>query len=292
MGVFTEKEPCHIYFILKRPRITIDPDYFKTNDEYYELRFKIQIKDKYEGEIHRFYHPQNNKVVKITTEYPYNYFTAISEKGDIADIKVGAFIDTIQQDANYHSPLLDYEILYIGQAFGEDGKRMAIERLNDHSTLQAIYNEAITKYPDSEIWLMLANFGQKNLTSVIGGINIHPENEPDEFNRFIDFLDTNKMKVSENQKINFTEAGLINLFKPTFNVHYKNIFPSTDHTTYEDCYTLDINTLIIDLDLSDYNRWIYTDTLPRGINNEFLKYSHSGKFHFITNEDRYKLFND
>jgi hypothetical protein len=292
MGVFTESDPCHIYFILKRPRITIDPNYFISKESYYELRFKIQIKEEYVLEIHRFYHPENNKVVKIFSEYPNNYFTAISETGDIAYIKVGAFLDTIQQEANYNSPLLDYEVLYIGQSYGEDGKRTAIDRLYNHPTLQYIYNEAITKFPDSEIWLMLANFGQKNLTSVIGGVNIYPENESDEFSRFMGFLDSDKMKINENQKINFTEAALINLFKPPFNKDYKHTFPSMTHVSYKDCYRLQINSLTINLDLSDYNRWLYTDALPRGTNDEVFKYCHSSNFSFITDKDRVKLFHN
>lgn len=289
-GLFSENEPCNIYFILKRPRITIDSEYFVSNDKYYELRFKIQVQDKYEAEIHRFSHSENNKVVKIVSEYPYNYFTEISEKGDETYIKVGAYIDIIQQERGYCTPLLDYQVLYIGKAFGKNGKRTAIDRLDSHPTLQRIYNDAIIMYPDSEIWLMLANFGQKNMTSVIGGINIYPENEYNEFNRFLNFLDKDKMKINEDQKISFTEAGLINMFKPPFNEKYKDIFPSITHNSYTDCYKLDINALSIDLDLSDYNRWIYSDNLPRGINNELSRYCHTHRFNFVTDEDRYRLF--
>lgn len=290
LEIFSKNEPCNIYFILKRPRITIDPEYFVSNDEYYELRFRIQLQDKYEAEIHRFYHPINNKVVKIASEYPNNYFVAISEKGDMTKIKVGAFIDSIQQERNYYRPLLDYQLLYIGKAFGKNGKRTAIDRLDSHPTLQRIYNDAIILYPDSEIWLMLANFGQKNMTSVIGGINIYPENEYNEFNRFLNFLNKDKMKISEEQKISFTEAGLINMFKPPFNEKYKDIFPSITHNSYTDCYKLDVNALSIDLNLSDYNRWIYSDNLPRGINNNLFRYCHTHRFSFVTDEDRYRLF--
>ncbi|PRB03824.1 hypothetical protein CQ046_08510 [Chryseobacterium sp. MYb7] len=291
MNVFTENDPCHIYFILKRPRIIIDPDYFISNDEFYELKFKIQVKDKYITQIHKFPHA-NNKVLEIFSEYPNNYFTAIFENGDVTYIKVGALIDNIQQDYDYDIPLLDYEVLYIGQAYGEDGKRTAIDRLDSHTTLQKIYNEAIIRFPDSEIWLMLANFGQKNITSMIGGIDIYTESKDNEVNRFMNFLDLDKMEISGDQKINFTEAALINLFKPPFNEDYKENFPSKTHVSYKDCYKLDVHSLSINLDMSDYNRWIYTDAFPRGINNEILKYCHSCNFNFITDDDRFRLFNN
>ena len=32
LEIFSKNEPCNIYFILKRPRITIDPEYFVSNE--------------------------------------------------------------------------------------------------------------------------------------------------------------------------------------------------------------------------------------------------------------------
>lgn len=290
---FTEENPCNLYFILKRPRVTINPDYFKKSDEYFEVELKIQVRDKFIPKVIRIGHSKLSDAVSINAEYPYNYFKLNLENGQAIQTKVGALVDILQHEVNEVDPLLDYEVLYIGQAYGEDGKRTAIDRIPEHSTLQKIYNEAIINSPDSEIWIMLCSFEQKNIAHTNGRINTPIEFEAEDIERLAKFSNPDDMAISEHQRINFTEAALINLFKPKFNKDFKNTFPSPAHDSYSECYDLDINGIGVEMDMSSYNRWLYSDDLPRGTNTTGLfKYWQHGKFHFIDREDRYKMFNN
>ncbi len=284
---------CNIYFILKRPRIIINPGYLKNTDDYVELEFKIQVQNDFVSRFIQIQKIEGKDAIDLKSEYPYKYFEIEFENGFKIISQAGVFLDNVQAFLNDNDPLLDYEVLYIGQSYGEDDKRTVIDRLPSHSTLQAIYSEALNKYPDSEIWLMLAAFNQKNITDVDGRINIKESNEYEDDKRFNKFINPLEMKISKNQIVNFTEAALIQTFKPQFNKDFKNTFPSPVHKSYSECYDLDINGIIVEMDLSEKNRWLYSAEKPRGdIRNNLFKYWQSELFHFINKEDRYKIFNN
>ncbi|MHC0444605.1 hypothetical protein ACWA1F_04305 [Flavobacterium sp. 3-218] len=286
--------PCNIYFIMKRPRVTINPSYIINSETYFELEFKIQNQNEYISDFIQISKPKGNNATKIISDYPYKYFTIEFEnKNNQLTSESGVFLDFIQSQNNYHEPMLDYEVLYIGQAYGEDGNRTALDRLPSHSTLQAIYNEALIKFPDSEIWIMLAIFDQKKITAVDGRVKIKKENEDIDKMRIKNFLNPSEMKISEKQRINYTEAALIQTFKPRFNKEFKNTFPNPAHTSYSECYNLDINGIVIEVDLSEKNRWLYSPEKPRGtIRDNMFKYWQHGLFHFVNQDDRYKIFNN
>lgn len=112
------------------------------------------------------------------TEYPYNLFAFSDKNGVLLGARPSMLIDSSQVDDNIYEPALDYEILYIGQAFGKDGKRTALDRLASHETVQKIYMHALTQNPNSDIWVMLANFSQQSIAMAAGAalIKVSEEN--------------------------------------------------------------------------------------------------------------------
>ncbi|MBT2160860.1 hypothetical protein [Zobellia barbeyronii] len=292
--IFNKTNPCNIYFILKRPKTTINPSYLKVDKNWIELMFYIQVQEKKESRLLRI--PNNDKTqnIKLHSEYPYNYFTLIINERHSDSFKVGALIDQVQFELPKVEPLLDYEVLYIGQTFGKNGERTPLERISSHSTLQLIYSEAISKNPDSDIWIMLTSFSQKNIASTDGRIKIPKKNEPIDLKRFLNFSDPNYVQFTDKQKINFTEASLIKAFRPKYNKEYKDTFPSKTHKTYSECYDLDINAIVIETDTSALSRWLYTDSKPKGKLNDngLFNYRQYETFHFVTSDDRHKLFNN
>ena len=166
-------------------------------------------------------------------------------------------------------------------AFGTDGERTAIERLPKHSTLQLIYYEAMTRNPDCEIWLMLTHFEQKNFSGTSGRISIPKENEEEDYQRFVNFSDRSYMKISGRQRINYTEAALINCFKPAYNKEFKGTFPDKKHISYSECYKLDLSGMTIELETSDIKRWLYTESKPRLNYNPVSPYWQHENFHFV-----------
>lgn len=290
--IFTENNPCNIYFVLKRPRITIAPNYYLKDEKSFELKYFIHKEDKkYER---KFKIKIDTNEFDFKTKYPYNYFSLINKKNSDLNrhYKLAVIIDSIHKKSNTTEPLLDFEVLYIGQAFGEDGKRTAIDRLGSHSTLQKIYSESMQRNPDSEIWILLTSFLQKNISSMNGLISMPKENEEQDFKRWSNF-NNGENSFSEKQKINFTEAALIRTFLPKYNKEFKDTFPKPSHSSYSECYSLDINSIVVEMDMSETRRWLYSDKKERIDNGEFFTnpYWQYGQFYFVTDEDRYKIFN-
>lgn len=271
----------NIYIIMKRPKISINPDFLEVDNDYIKLEFLIQTKDKKERRKVKINNEFETNNISIDTKYPYNYFKLKSPENDYI-FKSNHILDEVQKQDPIKDDLLDFEILYIGQSFGENGNRDAIERLSSHSTLQKIYSEAIINNPDSDIWIMLCNFQQINLTSINGMIKTNTSDEI-EFERINKFL---KGKFTDKQKINFTEAALIKTFKPPYNEKYKNSFPNPNHSSYSECYKLDITGIVIELDLSEIKRWIYSESKQRENSN----YRQMEEHEFTNNQERYNLF--
>ena len=287
---FTDRNPCNIYFIVKRPRISLDPDYFVIEGNSIKFKYYIHIQDTKHTRYFRLKRKKGMFNIRMETEYPYNYFGLRDDNNLNINYKLAVVIDLIHKKSISKEPLLDYEVLYIGQAYGEDGKRTAIDRLGSHSTLQKIYSEASQRNPNSEIWIMLAHFTQKNITSMNGRISMPKENEEEDFNRFSNF--SNSENITEKQRINFTEAALIKTFLPKYNKEFKNTFPNPSHSSYSECYDLDINAIIVETDCSDVRRWLFSENKKR-VNEKELSFNYwqHGISYFVNKKDRYKIFN-
>ncbi|WP_405223761.1 hypothetical protein [Dokdonia sp. Asnod1-B02] len=291
-STFDESTPCNIYFILKRPRISLNPNYFKVNDNFLEIKYFIHIRENKIEKTIKLPFKYLPKDILLESEYPYNYFTLKAKNGDWNTYKLAVLIDETHKRQEKKEVLLDYEVLYIGQAYGTNGKRTAMDRLPSHSTLQKIYSEAMSRNPDSEIWIMLASFEQNNIMSINGMIDIPKENEEIDLKRAVNFMTPQGSIFSEKQKINFTEAGLIKTFLPLYNKEYKNTFPNPAHSSYSECYKLDINSIVVETDTRESRRWLYSDAKPRKKEGEIgTDYWQHGLFHFVTEDDRYKMFN-
>jgi hypothetical protein len=281
---FNEDSPCHIYFICRRPRITIKPDAFVVTKENITLTFKVQKQDKFEEYTYTVTNEFDTTNVSIETEYPYSTFSFVCEGEKVLHCKAAVFLQAIPR---YYTKadFLDLEILYIGQSYGVDGARTAPDRLKSHSTLQGIYAEAIQRNPDCEIWLALTSFEQINIMMMDGRTKFSDQELEEDKKRFIEVY--NKLSyegINEQQRINFTEAALIKYFQPLYNIEYKNSFPNPAHKTYAECYELNINSVAIELDTEEsINCYFYSEKAKD-------KYVHIEKFFLHSPEERRNMF--
>jgi hypothetical protein len=290
-NTFTEHNPCNIYFILRRPRISADPNYFKVEKEFIELKYFIHVPNERLVRILRIPFRDHPNDLILETEYPYNFVKFKDEKGNINRYKLSVLVDETHKLNESKEDLLDFEVLYIGQAYGADGKRTALDRLSSHSMLQKIYSEAMSRNPDSEIWIMLASFEQNKITSMNGMVNMPRENDKEDRKRAVKFISSGN-EFSDRQTINFTEAALIKTFLPKYNKEYKDSFPNSSHSSYSECYNLDVNSIVVETDTRESRRWLYSEGKPRKADGEIgMEYWQHGLFHFIDSEDRYKMFN-
>jgi hypothetical protein len=89
--------------------------------------------------------------------------------------------------------------------------------------------------------------------------------------------------MSEQQRLNWTEAALIKYFAPPYNKEYKKTFPSPAHKTYSDCYDLDLNTVGFVLDTSEVLGVKLYSEAPRS-------WRHIGQFVLHSIEERRSMF--
>ncbi|EAT6287881.1 hypothetical protein [Salmonella enterica] len=249
----------HIYFICKRPRVTIKPNSLKITEDTIEIVFKQQIQDQYTEIPIRAKNHQLRTDYKLNTEYPYTEFEILEANGEV--LLSGKSSILLQKILQGDKPqLTDLEVLYVGQSFGLNGSRDASDRLKSHSTLQNIYAEAINKSPDSEIWLIISSFENPFLLIHIDGRAKNCTSTLEDDDEHINEVISHKM--NEQQKVNFTEAALIRYFQPRYNKIYKDTFPDPNHVTYSECYSIDLNTISVELQTEELSARLWSDNRP------------------------------
>ena len=140
----------------------------------------------------------------------------------------------------------EFEVLYIGQAYGKDGNRTAFDRLEQHATLQKILTEYRNDHPDKHIYILLLEI-QKQLAMSFDGRSKEYMKTEEESDKHMKQVCCNLPE--EDQVINITEAALINYFKPEYNINFVDNFPNENHKGYRQYYDLDYNSLLVELDL-------------------------------------------
>lgn len=236
----------HIYFVTRRPKITLEPKSVKFTDDKVTGVFQKQIKEKLipiPFETKNFLGTSN---VSLRCDFPYTEYSVEDNNHNvITHGKCALLLASLSTEYWKH---LDLEVLYVGQSYGKDGSRTASERLKSHSTLQGIYAEAIKNSPDQDIWLILSTFEPLLLESIDGRSKNYATTMEEDSEHIDEVLNTN---ITEQQQINFTEAALIRYFQPPYNKIYKDSFPSSAHSTYSECYDIDLNMVCVEVQTKD-----------------------------------------
>jgi hypothetical protein len=278
-AVFGENiPPFHIYIIGRRPRITLNPKTFQSDAKKLSGTFFRHSGEEKEEHSFEQVMPPEVGPLRLKTEYPYTKLALIRQDGSrFRTYPAAMFIGMLGHEYRHH---LSLEVLYVGQAFGSNGERIAPERLKSHSTLQGIYAEAQQNNPDMDIWITLFSFKMQPLFSIDGTQKEYSTTtEEDDLHR----KKVIKSEITEQQQINFTEAALIRYFEPEYNSTYKNTFPNYAHSTYSKCYDLEINTVNIELHTTDLKCALWSKKAkPRDI--------HFCTFPMYRREDRKAMF--
>tara|TARA_R110001606_G_scaffold232260_1_gene379766 strand:+ start:124 stop:1107 length:984 start_codon:yes stop_codon:yes gene_type:complete len=278
------KTDYNLYFILKRPKVSVDPESFVSKGNKANFSFKIHQQDGF-SEIQLGIELKEAKSeLDFITEYPYDMFGIADQTKPLIFARPGSLIDSELVLNNINTDILDYEVLYVGQAYGKKGSREATERLSSHQTLQKIYTHSLTQNPDCDIWILFAEFTQVSMLMSLSQdlYKKSPENKNHEQKLIENFFENNGLKFTEKQKINFTEGALIKYFEPKYNIELKNSFPSEKHKSYSECYNLDIRALSIELDTSEMIRKLFSEKAPR-------KSYHSKMFEFKNTDERISI---
>lgn len=268
----------HIYIIGRRPRITIDPTSVKITDDRVSGRFLKQVKSEFISIPFDVQNYLGTSDVTFQSEYPFTEFAFVDKAGEI--LSCGKCALQLAACGYEYWNHLDLEVLYIGQSYGKDGARNAADRLANHSTLQGIYAEAIRNAPDQDVWMVLCSFEEYLLASFDGRSKNYATSEPEDNAHIKQVLST---PITEQQKINFTEAALIRYFQPEYNKIYKESFPNPAHSTYSECYDVDLNMVCVEVQTEDLGLRLWSEAAKP-------EWVHFCKFPLHSREERQFMF--
>lgn len=268
--------PFHIYMVGSIPRMAIRPDECVVEERGVSIVVTIADGGKEHRERINLAHPIGRRIDRVESDWPHGVVSFMSG----AERVWGGKVPFLAKALPSLQPHFVFDVLYVGQAFGADGKRCATDRLRSHSTLQQILAEVAQRRPDKEIWLLLCRFNELLLTSFDGTVAKTPGAIEADAGRLERVLDHS---FAEDQLIAVTEAALINFFQPPYNKMFRAKFPSVEHTSYSDCFKLDLNSVWVALNTTDLELQLHSDAT--GAASE-----HVAKFQFHRTEDRLAMF--
>lgn len=273
--------PLHIYMICKSPIIYLDNKKTKITKEKIELTFYTNIeKERKNIKVSTINNPIS-EIGKIECPYPHTRIFCTQPDGSYhSEIKTNLLLRILSMQDKVYYKELDFEVLYVGQAFGEDGKRITVDRLKTHEKAQKIYFDTQQKFPDFEIWFLSMTIIPELMTMFRAKANMTDEDIDQDW---VKQEEINTKPISTNQLITITEASLINYFNTyEYNKEYLN-YPSKEHKSYDQCYKLDFNSTSFELSTESLNTRLWS----KSVDPEFI---HHKNFFLHNNSERKDMF--
>lgn len=279
VGPFVERTGAsfHIYMICRRPRLTVDPASVQLDSDYLSGTFYAHHGEEVEERGFKIHNLTGSSDLIFSSSYPYTEFSVVD--GDAKHISSGVFAHLVLMDGR-HTDLVDLEVLYIGQAYGQGGSRTASDRLAGHSTLQRIYSEVMRNTPHQEVWLVLCEFEPLLLSFFDPRADEYETTEDEDKEHTREVLCAG---INEHHAINFTEAALIRYFQPRYNSVFKDSFPSQSHSTYAECYKLDLNAICVEVNTEALYCRLWSNSTQK-------PWIHFARFPLHTREERRSIF--
>jgi hypothetical protein len=266
-------ENCHIYLIVKHPRVSYVPDSIVVLDDYNVGKMKYSIK----GINHEFSFRFSSNAERVEiSEYPHTTLNLIRDNEVAASLP--AYLVGMRCG---DQTVRDLEVQYVGMSYAE-GRRSAKDRLQSHSTLQQVLADLISESPDSETLLVLVEYEtpQTLITFSAGDGSLQLEDDRD----LMSTLDRQQQEITKNLQIALIEAALIKYFQPQYNDKYKKRFPHPTHKILDEVYSIDFSGLTVELNTEDLNARLFSPVQKPG-------HHHMASFDLHDITERRSIFN-
>ncbi|MFL6645366.1 MAG: hypothetical protein ACJ8GM_13775 [Paraburkholderia fungorum] len=260
-------EGCNIYLICRRRRLSVDPYTLRVSDGFLYGNFRHHGSDIFDFESFPF---SQNKRLQDPDGRPVRFLAAETTTSSGFEVVV-----TDAQDRRSTMPAhvlvantnhrlgnhTDLEVLYVGQAYGKQGKRLAVDRLSDHTTLQRILAESAESNPYDEVLLLFFRYEHaKNIVSTAGDFSVEPTASSQEEEKHFEL--SGKLKLDRRTRVTLAEAALINHFKPAYNILHRDSFhPSKMKKlkTLKKLFELDLTALIVEINTSNFKSKLFSN---------------------------------
>ncbi|MBU2588879.1 MAG: hypothetical protein KJ872_12295 [Alphaproteobacteria bacterium] len=172
---------------------------------------------------------------------------------------------------NNEQDAIRFDVLYVGQAYGKDGSRNALDQLLKHETLQKISVKGTPAGRRLTLLMLKIEPGNRMITVMIPWAG-NKEDGPKRIAAGLDKL----FGTSDAERVALYEASLIRYFQPPFNKEFKDSFPSTNLKVLTDCHEKDFAGLISE---------ICIDELPFKLTSEAVEPAQYNIARFDLHED-------
>jgi hypothetical protein len=266
---------CHIYAICTRPRLLLtEAKRLSEDDGRSTFAFTICTADgRVKVEIERQIATSPSVTLEIADGGANAmFFSSVGELlwgGPAALLLADSMPDPLDKarPEEIDREFLDMSVQYVGQAYGKDGSRGALDRLASHETLQKILGELNDRNPYQQAWIAIFRFDGYTAMSSFG-----PWKGTASLDESIaNMTATQGITLPGDQLTTLAEGSLIRYFRPPFNDRYKDTFPSSEHSSYRIPYKLDISAIGFDFETTGIK-------VRFGSNTAVPNWWHSGLF--------------
>jgi hypothetical protein len=270
-------DACHIYLICRRPRLSFDKDRFFSASPLSTGVLLRTVKGKREEYAFSLALINEDGGPVSVGPYPHRELLGRDKMGAVTRSWPATLIPSISNVPNH---LRDFEVLYVGQAFG-DGTRTAMKRLQQHQTLQKILAETHAKNPDDEIMIFMFEYPDPQIHVSMDGIGKDAEISGPEDTKHAVSVVTNPPTGKE--IVSMAEAGLIWYFKPEYNDKLKESKPGKELKLLESCYRYDISGMTVEVNTEELRCRLWSAKRQPG-------YNHLAQFDLHDPEKRRSFF--
>lgn len=269
---------CHIYLILKRPRVSFVPNSIEIREAETvgKLRYLVSgvehvIQFRLEGKA-------NADRIEISA-YPHAKMSLV--KDEVAIFTIPAHLLSLMCEDLSDASVKDLEVVYVGKSYG-DGSRSARDRLLNHATLQKVLSDINQDDPDAEALLLLVEYCPPQIMVTMdskgGALSIESDRD------VAADIRRQCVEITEALEISIIEAGLIRYFEPPYNEKYKLSFPSQDHRILESAYNIDYSAITVEINTEQNYARLYSAKIAPG-------HHHVASFDLHDPKVRQSLFN-
>ncbi|WP_138920268.1 hypothetical protein [Acinetobacter sp. P8-3-8] len=261
----------HIYFIVDVPKATIDPNSLSVSEiSNKEVKMTMDLLYRFNGSQKRvpvgsqFDKPlellENEVSVRIS-DYPHIALEILDSNKHVSRAinanEIGFYFQV--------EDLIEYKVLYVGQAFGNAANRNSMDRIRNHSTLQKILAESNATKPDRNVLIGMFEFGNAHFVTAS---NPNDESAISGLEDYQRTMNTLNWKIPLKQQISIIEAAIIRFFEPEYNISLKDNLPSKNSKTLAECYKYEISNIVVNVATMFDNFWgirnlLYSEKVPK-----------------------------
>lgn len=154
-------------------------------------------------------------------------------------------IEVIQQCGLGINHYPDLQVLYVGQAFGKTGRRLAVDRLGNHRALKRIQND-MQNEPEQELFILMYRYGEHHKHLHVDS-DQSVEVQASEQEEVEHLMKIGNISVERRLRIYLAEASLIRYFRPHYNQVYKRTFPSKKHGIVQKALDMGFSRLVVQI---------------------------------------------